>query len=178
MAAPAERRRHRATRPPREGSFLRHLRAALAGHSPGERRRSAPLLQRRVRRALCARRSPGLLSRVPYRALVCDLAGTLLLQPPDLDPDLVAGCRRAVSRGLIFCVATGRMPPGAESYLAELDASGPGIFYNGAIVRDSEDGRDLLSLTLPSGIIWWVHVIFAHASVKQRFCRSVNLEVR
>ena len=89
---------------------------------------------------------------MPYRALVCDLDGTLLLQPPDLDRDLVAGCRRAVSRGLIFCVATGRMPPGAERYLAELDASGPGIFYNGALVRDSEDGRDLMRLLdIPPG---------------------------
>jgi len=112
---------------------------------------------------------------VPYRALVCDLDGTLLLQPPDLDPDLVAGCRRAVSRGLIFCVATGRMPPGAERYLAELDASGPGIFYNGALVRDHEGGRDLMTHTLPRGMLWQVHDVIAHAPVDPLFYRDDQL---
>ena len=112
---------------------------------------------------------------MPYRVLVCDLDGTLLLHPPDLDPDLVAGCRRAVSRGLIFCVATGRMPPGAERYIAELDAAGPGVFYNGALVRDSEDGRDLMRLTLPRGLLWRAHEVFAHAPVNPLFYRDDQL---
>ncbi len=112
---------------------------------------------------------------MPYRVLVCDLDGTLLLDPPDLDPDLVEGCRRAVERGLIFSIATGRMPPGAERYIAELGADGPGVFYNGALVRDPEDGRDLMRLTLPRGLIWRAHEVFAHAPVNPLFYRDDQL---
>jgi Cof subfamily protein (haloacid dehalogenase superfamily) len=112
---------------------------------------------------------------VPYRVLVCDLDGTLLLDPPDLDPELVEGCRRAVERGLVFSIATGRMPPGAERYVAELGADGPGIFYNGALVRDAVDGRDLMRLTLPRGLIWRAHEVFAHAPISPLFYRDDQL---
>ncbi len=110
-----------------------------------------------------------------YRALVCDLDGTLLPEPPDLDPDLVEGCRRAVARGLIMSIATGRMPPGAERYAVELGLTAPGIFYNGALVRDQEEGRDLMRLTLPRGLIWRAHEVFAHAPINPLFYRDDQL---
>ena len=84
-----------------------------------------------------------------YRLLVCDLDGTLLDRPPDLDPTLVAGLRRAMERGLIVSIATGRMPPGVDRYRDELGITAPMIFYNGALVRDHEAGRDLIALQLP-----------------------------
>jgi Cof subfamily protein (haloacid dehalogenase superfamily) len=110
-----------------------------------------------------------------YRLLVCDLDGTLLDNPPDLDQGLVDGIRRAMERGLIFTIATGRMPPGTARYRDELGVTAPMIFYNGALVRDHEAGRDLLALTLPRGILWQAHDVFAHAPVDPLFYRDDRL---
>ena len=110
-----------------------------------------------------------------YRLLVCDLDGTLLDRPPDLDPALVAGLRRAMERGLIISIATGRMPRGTERYRDELGITAPMIFYNGALVRDHGTGRDLMALTLPRGILWQAHDAFAHAPVDPLFYRDDRL---
>lgn len=110
-----------------------------------------------------------------YRLLVCDLDGTLLGDSPDLDLDLVDGLQRAMERGLLFTIATGRMPPGTDRYRDELGVTAPMIFYNGALVRDHEGGRDLLTLTLPRGILWRVHDVIAHAPVDPLFYRDDQL---
>ncbi len=110
-----------------------------------------------------------------YRLLVCDLDGTLLDHPPDLDPALVDGLKRASERGLIVSIATGRMPPGVNRYRDELGITAPMIFYNGALVRDHEAGRDLMNLTLPRGILWQVHDVIAHAPVDPLFYRDDQL---
>ena len=110
-----------------------------------------------------------------YRLLVCDLDGTLLDDPPDLDPALVDGIRRAMDRGLIFTIATGRMPPGAARYRDELGVTAPMIFYNGALVRDHEAGQDLMALTLSRGILAQAHDVFAHAPVDPLFYRDDQL---
>jgi Cof subfamily protein (haloacid dehalogenase superfamily) len=112
---------------------------------------------------------------VPYRLLVCDLDGTLLDKPPDLDPALVAGLRRAIERGLTVSIATGRMPPGVDRYRDELGITAPMIFYNGALVRDHEVGQDLMTLTLPRGILWQAHDVYAHAPVDPLFYRDDRL---
>jgi Cof subfamily protein (haloacid dehalogenase superfamily) len=110
-----------------------------------------------------------------YRLLVCDLDGTLLDHPPDLDLALVDGLQRAMERGLLFTIATGRMPPGTARYRDELGISAPMIFYNGALVRDHEAGRDLMTLTLPRGMLWQVHDVIAHAPVDPLFYRDDQL---
>lgn len=110
-----------------------------------------------------------------YRLLVCDLDGTLLDRPPDLDPALVDGLRRAMERGLLVSIATGRMPAGTVRYRDELGIRAPMIFYNGALVRDHEAERDLLALTLPRGILWQAHDVFAHAPVDPLFYRDDQL---
>jgi len=112
---------------------------------------------------------------VSYRLLVCDLDGTLLDNPPDLDPALVDGLRRAMERGLAFTIATGRMPLGTARYRDELGVTAPVVFYNGALVRDHEAGRDLMTLTLPRGILWQAHDVFAHAPVDPLFYRDDQL---
>ena len=110
-----------------------------------------------------------------YRLLVCDLDGTLLDSPSDLDPELVAGLRRAMELGLIVSIATGRMPPGVDRYRDELGITAPMIFYNGALVRDHEAGRDLMALTLPRGILWQAHEAFVNAPVDPLFYRDDRL---
>ena len=83
--------------------------------------------------------------------LVCDLDGTLVGKSEPLDPALVKAFHCARERGLLISLATGRMPPGAERFRDELGLTAPCIYYNGALVRDHEEGRDLFSLTLPRG---------------------------
>ena len=67
------------------------------------------------------------------------------------------------------------MPPGTDRYRDELGVTAPMIFYNGALVRDHEGGRDLLTLTLPRGILWQVHDVIAHAPVDPLFYRDDQL---
>jgi Cof subfamily protein (haloacid dehalogenase superfamily) len=110
-----------------------------------------------------------------YRLLVCDLDGTLLGDSPDLDLALVDALRSAMERGLAVSIATGRMPPGVDRYRDELGITAPMIFYNGGLVRDHEGGCDLLALSLPRGILWPAHQIFAHAPVDPLFYRDDQL---
>ena len=50
-----------------------------------------------------------------WELLVCDLDGTLVDKKTGIDPALVDGFHRAREHGLLVSLATGRMPPGAES---------------------------------------------------------------
>jgi len=107
--------------------------------------------------------------------LVCDLDGTLVDKSLELDPALVEAFHRASERGLLIALATGRMPPGAERYREELGITAPSIYYNGALVRDHEGGRDLLALTLPRGLLGRTYEIFANAPVHPLFYRDDQL---
>jgi Cof subfamily protein (haloacid dehalogenase superfamily) len=107
--------------------------------------------------------------------LVCDLDGTLVGKFEPLDPPLVKAFHRARERGLLISIATGRMPPGAERFRDELGITEPCIFYNGALVRDHDAGRDLFSLTLPRGILGRAYEVFANAPVHPLFYRDDRL---
>lgn len=107
--------------------------------------------------------------------LICDLDGTLVDSSLELDPALVAAFRLALERGLLISLATGRMPPGVDRYRDELGLTAPLIFYNGALIRDPADGRDLLALTLPRGLLREAYDVFAHAPVHPLFYRDDRL---
>lgn len=107
--------------------------------------------------------------------LVCDLDGTLVDKKTGIDPALVDGFHRARGRGLLLALATGRMPPGAERFRDELGVTAPCIFYNGALIRDHETGRDLFSLTLPRGLLREIYGVFANAPVHPLFYRDDRL---
>jgi len=109
------------------------------------------------------------------RLLVCDIDGTLVDKSLVLDPALVEAFRGARERGLLISLATGRMPPGAERYREELGVTAPSIFYNGALIRDPESGRDLLALTLPRGLLGKTYDVFANAPVHPLFYRDDQL---
>ena len=117
--------------------------------------------------------------------LVCDLDGTLIDRTGALDPALVNAFHRAAARGLLISIATGRMPQAVDRYREELAIEAPMIFYNGALIRDPESGRDLLSLALPRGILGRAYEIFAHAPVDplfyrddQVYCLELSLPIR
>lgn len=120
-----------------------------------------------------------------YDLLVCDLDGTLIDHSATLEPALVRAFRRAAARGLLISIATGRMPAAVDRYRDELGIRAPIIFYNGALIRDSLRGRDLLSLTLPRGILGSAYEVFAHAPVDplfyrddQLYCLELSLPIR
>jgi len=88
-----------------------------------------------------------------YDLLVCDLDGTLLDDSLQLDPALVEAFHRATARGLAISLATGRMPAAADPYRDQLGITAPVIYYNGAVVRGAAGEPDLVSLTLPRGVL-------------------------
>lgn len=110
-----------------------------------------------------------------YDLLVCDLDGTLIDHRRALDPELVRAFRAAQERGLRISLATGRMPAAVERYGADLDIRAPIIYYNGALVRDPETGENLLSLSLPRGVLRRAWDVFAHAPVHPLFYRDDTL---
>jgi Cof subfamily protein (haloacid dehalogenase superfamily) len=114
-------------------------------------------------------------SRARYALLVCDLDGTLLPRGGDLDPALTEAFRRAGERGFPISIATGRMPPGVDRYRDALGLRAPLVFYNGALVREPDGGRELLSLPLPRGLLWPAYELFAPAPVHPLFYRDDRL---
>ena len=110
-----------------------------------------------------------------YDLLVCDLDGTLIDHSLALAPDLVAAFHAAAARGLLISIATGRMPQAVDRYRDELRLSAPMIFYNGALIRDAASGRDLLSLTLPRGVLAAAYDVFVNAPVDPLFYRDDRL---
>jgi len=110
-----------------------------------------------------------------YDLLVCDLDGTLLDDSMALDPALVTAFRRASERGLTISLATGRMPAAADPYRDELGVTAPVIYYNGAVVRAADGGPDLVSLTLPRGVLHRAWAVFSQAPVHPVFYRDDRL---
>jgi len=121
-------------------------------------------------------RAAGETGRAPggYDLLVCDLDGTLLGDSMTLDPALVEAFRRAAARGLTISLATGRMPAAADAYRDELGITAPVIYYNGAVVRGG-GGPDLLSLTLPRGVLRRAWTMISQAPVHPIFYRDDRL---
>ena len=111
----------------------------------------------------------------PYDLLVCDLDGTLLDDSMALDPTVVEAFHRAAERGLPISLATGRMPAAADPYRDQLGVTAPVIYYNGALVRGANGDPDLLSLTLPRGVLRRAWKVFSHAPVHPIFYRDDRL---
>jgi hypothetical protein len=110
-----------------------------------------------------------------YDLLVCDLDGTLLDDSMALDPALAEAFRRAAASGLATSLATGRMPEAADTYRDQLGVTAPVIYYNGALVRGGDGGRDLVSLTLPRGVLHRAWTVFSQAPVHPIFYRDDRL---
>src|SRR6266545_4401201 len=112
---------------------------------------------------------------MPYSLLVCDLDGTLIDHTLLLAPELVGAFLRASEAGLRISIATGRMPAATVRYRDELMIRAPVIYYNGALVRDTLSGDDLLSVTLPRGVLRQAYDVFAHSPVHPLFYRDDQL---
>jgi Cof subfamily protein (haloacid dehalogenase superfamily) len=110
-----------------------------------------------------------------YGLLVCDLDGTLLDDTMALDPAVVEAFHRAAGRGLAISLATGRMPAAADPYRDQLGVTAPIIYYNGALVRGGNGDPDLVSLTLPRGVLRRAWTVFSEAPVHPIFYRDDRL---
>ena len=81
---------------------------------------------------------------VNIKALAFDLDGTLLAPGAVLTKRTVQSVRRCAVKGIQIIIATGRAIESAEKYREALGASGPMVYYNGAIVADMADSSACL----------------------------------
>lgn len=80
-----------------------------------------------------------------FRLLAIDLDGTTVRQ----DGSVARRTRQAIawarSRGVLVCVATGRMYDGADAFARRLGATGPIICCDGALIRQPGAGAQLFT---------------------------------
>src|SRR5205814_1258003 len=100
--------------------------------------------------------------------------GPLLHSLLSLEPAVALALQRAGARGLLISLAAGRMPAAVARYRDELGIRAPMILYNGALLRDPVNSRDLLSLTLPRGILGNAYEVFAHAPWNRHSYRATG----
>ena len=94
-----------------------------------------------------------------YKMIASDLDGTLLNNKKEITPHTLEIIHRAISKGLIFVISTGRATQGMEMYQSVLNLDTPAITYNGAVISHTrtkevlfeqgllrEDARRLLQM--------------------------------
>jgi Cof subfamily protein (haloacid dehalogenase superfamily) len=81
------------------------------------------------------------------KALALDLDGTILAPGAVLSERTITAVTKCVKRGLKIIIATGRAIEASEPFRSPLEAEGPMIYYNGAVIADMPGGR-ILKTTL------------------------------
>ncbi|MDR5698124.1 MAG: Cof-type HAD-IIB family hydrolase [Armatimonadota bacterium] len=71
-----------------------------------------------------------------YRLIVADIDGTLVTSDRRIPVAVADAVRRAQSRGVRVCLATGRIWRSAQPYVRAMGADPPVILYNGGLVYD------------------------------------------
>lgn len=69
-----------------------------------------------------------------YRLIACDMDGTLLNSRGIITERTISSIQKAVKKGVLFTVSTGRPIQGVEQYNKILDLDAPFITYNGAMI--------------------------------------------
>jgi Cof subfamily protein (haloacid dehalogenase superfamily) len=87
------------------------------------------------------------LNPLAIKALALDLDGTALNPEKALSARTLRALRRCREGGLELLIVTGRAVEAAEKYRAAMDARGPMVYFNGAVVADMPGG-EVLSATL------------------------------
>lgn len=87
---------------------------------------------------------------VAYRLIVTDLDGTLLTGRKRVSPETRRALETAVRRGSQIVLATGRGFEVARHFCAELPLTAPQITYNGAVIHDPRENRQLSCLLVPA----------------------------
>jgi Cof subfamily protein (haloacid dehalogenase superfamily) len=81
------------------------------------------------------------------KALALDLDGTVLGPDKSFSERTLKALRGCRERGLALLIVTGRAVEAAEKYRAAMEARGPMVYFNGAVVADMPGGA-ILSSTL------------------------------
>jgi hypothetical protein len=84
-----------------------------------------------------------------WRAIACDLDGTLIGRNHKiLDRDLAA-LRRLTAAGIHLAICTGRNTLECAGVIAALELKGPGLFVNGAMIANMKTGKTLRARYIP-----------------------------
>lgn len=86
-----------------------------------------------------------------YKLLAIDLDDTLLTDDLEITPATREALAEAAARGVTVTVATGRMFASAVKIARSLELNVPIITYQGALVKNSHDGKVLYERTVPPG---------------------------
>jgi Cof subfamily protein (haloacid dehalogenase superfamily) len=84
-----------------------------------------------------------------YKLLALDLDGTLMGDDLVITEAAKLAIARAVEKGVVVTLATGRMFRSAVQFASELNLSAPLICYQGAMVRHSVTGETIYHLPVP-----------------------------
>ena len=82
------------------------------------------------------------------RALILDLDGTVLAPGAVLSERTIRAVKACRRRGLQVIIATGRAMESVEPFRKAMDAEGPMIYFNGAVVADMSVDRILNTILL------------------------------
>jgi len=80
-----------------------------------------------------------------YRLVASDMDGTLLNSRCEVSENTKLAIRRAVDKGVIFTLATGRPIQGVANFIPLLSRDAPVITYNGAVIVTGDTNRVLYS---------------------------------
>ncbi len=80
--------------------------------------------------------------------IVTDLDGTYLYDDHHISAENRAAVRYFMDNGGLFTVATGRSKAGMEHFFPQLELNAPAILYNGAVIHDFEQKRDVLDFAV------------------------------
>ena len=83
------------------------------------------------------------------KLIAMDMDDTLLNEKRQITPRTRAAIEAAMERGVAVTIATGRMFCSALPFALELGIKLPLIVYNGAMVREMENGRILFHRPIP-----------------------------
>ena len=77
------------------------------------------------------------------KALAIDLDGTLLRPDKTLSERSLKALWACMEKGIKIIIATGRAVDSGEKYRKLIGASGPQVYYNGALVVDADTGKHI-----------------------------------
>ncbi len=84
-----------------------------------------------------------------YKLIASDIDGTLLKDNGEMSPAVRSAIFKAVERGVIFTLATGRPIQGVEAFLSLVSGDAPVITCNGAIIVTAKTRKILSREELP-----------------------------
>lgn len=92
-----------------------------------------------------------------YKMIAIDLDDTLLTDDLQIPSGCISAIKKAVDKGVIVTLATGRMYASAAPIAAQLELNVPIITYQGALIKGALDGQTLYERVVSAEISRIVH---------------------